>query len=172
MTVQLVRPYDRFAHSLFSLLADYTKYDIRDKTQALSGHAYIAAVADKTNCWCFYTSDQNDIQRIRIDANGKLTRPVCVGLDRIPIPASPVAAVITADSPQKIVLFYLLHDTDVFQGWTNAFEGEANDTEEYRRMTRPFDGEIKIFASTLTRISPDRWSASSGKLVAESLVAC
>ena len=83
-----------------------------------------------------------------------------------------MAAVITADSPQKIVLFYLLHDTDAFQGWTNAFEGEVNDTEEYRRMTRPFDGEIKIFASTLTRISPDRWSASPGKLVVESLVAC
>jgi hypothetical protein len=137
---------------------DYTSYAIPDKTMALSGHAYIAAVNDNTDCWCFYTSDQNDIHRIRIDANGRLIGPICVGLDRTPIPASSLAAVITADCPEKIVLFYLLHDTESIRGYGHHGHGQTHDKTH---------GKTNVYASTLTRISPDRWSASSGRLLVD-----
>jgi len=120
---------------------DYTPYVIADKEKALSGHAYIAAVEDGTDVWCFYTSNDNYIRKIGVDSNASWKQPTRIGSDKTPIPGSPLAAVLSAESdkPENIALFYLL--CDATGQWTN------------------------IYASTLTRVlttDADSWSTSPG----------
>jgi hypothetical protein len=102
---------------------------------ALSAHAAIAALDDGTNFWCFYTTDTNQVYRLRVDKDGTITQPQLVPLDSTPIASSPLAAVLINDSgTTKIVLFYLLRHK-----------------------------EINVFATTLTaKTSPaaDSWDVS------------
>ncbi|KAK0629236.1 hypothetical protein B0T17DRAFT_606598 [Bombardia bombarda] len=129
---------------------DYATYDIQDKNKALSSQASISAVDDGHNFWCFYTSDDNNVQWIRIDKNGGLKQPQPVALDMTPIPASPVSAVFVQGSNYgKIILFYLLH-----------YDESGSRTAQ----------EINIYASTLTSTTytpQDNWSVSKRVCLSE-----
>jgi len=123
---------------------DYVSYAIQSHGRALSAHASIAAVDDGTNLWAFYTSDDNNVQRIRVDSSGKVHQPSPVALSIPPIPASPLTAVIFKESPEKVILVYLLH-------WTPG----TKSTET-----------TNAYATTLTRSSTadgdaDSWGVSS-----------
>lgn len=123
---------------------DYVRYTVQAHGRALSAHSSIAAVDDGTNLWAFYTSDDNSVQRVRVDSNGTLQQPVAVGLDMAPIPGSPLTAVIFKGSSEKIILFYLLH-------WVS----DTKSTET-----------TNIYATTLTRQvtsggDPYGWDVSS-----------
>lgn len=126
---------------------EYRTYNIDDETEELSGHAYIAAVDNGTNCWCFYTSESNDIFRVRI---GKeiLLNPTRIGLDRAPASKSPLAAAYANNSPPKIVLFYLLHENE-------SSHSDGHHTKDL--------GKTNVYACTLTKISRDHWSVSNGR---------
>lgn len=88
----------------------YAKWPINDNSKSLSSHAGLTAVDDGTNLWAFYTSDDNQVQRVRIDKDAKLTQPTAVPLDMKPMPASPLEGVLVRDDYNDyIVLFYLLH---------------------------------------------------------------
>lgn len=110
----------------------------------MSAHASIAAVDDGRNCYVFYTSDDNNVQQMRIAASGAVHQPTSVGLAMQPIPASPLTAVMFNDTPETIILFYLLH-------W-------ATDTKS--------TDKTNIYAATLTRRSTadadaDNWNVSA-----------
>ncbi|KAK3319564.1 hypothetical protein B0T19DRAFT_467100 [Cercophora scortea] len=124
---------------------DYATYSIGDKTRDLSAHASIAAVDDGTNFWAFYTSDNNQIQQLRVTKDGVTVQPRPVALETTPIPRSSLAAVLvpgsSSSSTDKIVLFYLLH------------------FESVKRTAQ----EVNIFASTLsaqTQPATDAWGIS------------
>ncbi|EAQ88677.1 predicted protein [Chaetomium globosum CBS 148.51] len=88
----------------------YSRWTIDDNSKSLSSHAALTAVDDGTNLWAFYTSDDNQVQRVRIDKDANLTQPTAVALDMTPMPGSPLEAVLVTDSNNDyIVLFYLLH---------------------------------------------------------------
>ena len=113
----------------------------------MSSHAGLAAVDDKTNLWAFYTSDDNQVQRIRMDKDGKMTQPTAVALDMQPMPASPLeAAFVTDTNDDYIVLFYLLHYA--------ASDGKPTRTD--------------IYATCLSKkltADADTWSASNQVLL-------
>ncbi|KAJ8120045.1 hypothetical protein ONZ43_g3147 [Nemania bipapillata] len=122
---------------------DYMSYRISQHERALSAHTSLAAVDDGTNCYVFYTSDDNKVQRIRIDANGVVHPATPVNLATQPIPASALNAVMFAGAQETIVLLYLQH-------WTV----DTKSTES-----------INIYATTLTRQSmtateADNWEVS------------
>jgi len=137
----------------------YTTYNVTPKEKSLSGHAYLAAVDDGKDAWCFYTSDDNYIRKVSVDSNASLAGPERVGLDQTAVPASPLAATLAYDTTRElIVLFYLIRDTE----------------ENRRRRHRPghetgglIEGPMNIYASTLTRVctkdeNKDDWSVGPG----------
>jgi hypothetical protein len=76
---------------------------------ALSSRTAITALDDGVNFWCFYTTDKNEVYRLRVDAKGAVTQPQKVPLDQTPVLRSSLAGVLTRDlAPAKIVLFYLI----------------------------------------------------------------
>lgn len=79
---------------------------------ALSPRGAITALDDGNNFWCFYTTDKNEVYRLRVDENGAITQPQKVALDDALVPRSGLAGVIhRGPASTKIVLFYLLrHD--------------------------------------------------------------
>jgi len=126
---------------------DYARWPIDDNSKSMSSHAGLAAVDDGTNLWAFYTSDDNQVQRIRIDKDGKMTQPTAVALDMKPMPASPLeAAFVTDTNDDYIVLFYLLHYA--------ARDGKPTRTD--------------IYATALSKkltADADTWSASNQVLL-------
>jgi len=89
---------------------EYSQWKIKDNSKSPSSHTGIAAVDDGSNFWCFYTSDDNSVQRVRVDKDGNLKQPQVVALDMNPMPMSPLAAVLVKDdSDDYVILFYLLH---------------------------------------------------------------
>jgi hypothetical protein len=136
---------------------EYTPYIVEPKYKSLSGHAYLAAVEDTKDVWCFWTSDDNYIRFLPVNTK-PLPLPERVGLDQTAVPTSPIAAILTQDTTRElIILFYLIRETD----------------ETHRR--RPGypviptggmrDSPMNIYASTLTRVNTNDkydWSVGAG----------
>jgi len=84
------------------------------QTLKLSPHSSLAAVDDGTNAHCFYTSDDNQIQRVRIDGSGTLTGPFPVVRADSLTPKGSIAAALLPTSPEEIFLFYQYQDVSIY----------------------------------------------------------
>ncbi|KAI1163756.1 hypothetical protein F5B18DRAFT_618030 [Nemania serpens] len=124
---------------------DYNAYHIPQHDSALSAHTSIAAVDDGINCYVFYTSDDNNVQRVRVDSTGLVCSTTVVPLSPRATPRSSLSAVMFSDTAKEtVVLFHLQH-------WTP----DLKTTESHH-----------IYATTLNRestatASVDIWDVST-----------
>ncbi|KAF2257505.1 hypothetical protein CC78DRAFT_622564 [Lojkania enalia] len=89
----------------------------------LSPHSALAAVDDGSIAHCFYTSDDNQIQRVSVDSNGALTGPVSIVSAQNTTPKSGITAVLLPTSPEELVLFYQNQQADLYASIFKQGEG-------------------------------------------------
>lgn len=80
----------------------------------LSPHSALAAADDGSTAYCFYTSDDNQIQRVSICSNGVLTGPVSIVSAQNTTPKGGIAAVLLPTSPEQLILFYQNQQADLY----------------------------------------------------------